>query len=226
MSPTRRGPLTRERVLSRAVALADRDGLESVSMRRLAKACGVEAMSLYNHVANKDDLIDGMVDTVFGEIEVPSDVDWRTAMRRRAISVREALLRHRWAIGMMESRAGARPERMPESMRVHDAVMGCLRESGFPFEMAVHAYSVQDAYIYGFLLQEKTMPFETPEESGEIVAAQAQSAAFQEFPYLMEVATELPKRGYDYATEFEFGLDLILDGLERLRAGPGATVAT
>ena len=208
-------------MLRAAVALADADGLESVSMRRLAARCGVEAMSLYNHVASKDDLLDGMVDVVFGEIEVPSDVDWRTAMRRRAISVRETLLRHRWAIGMMESRTGGRPENMRESMRVHDAVMGCLRESGFSFEMAVHAYSVQDAYIYGFLLQEKTMPFDTAEESGALVEAQAQSAAFQEFPYLMEVATELPKRGYDYATEFEFGLDLILDGLERLRSTAG-----
>jgi AcrR family transcriptional regulator len=209
--------LSRERVLRAAVKVADRDGLESLSMRRVAKACGVEAMSLYNHVASKDDLLDGMVDLVFGEIEVPAGVEWRTAMRRRAISARETLLRHRWAIGVMESRMRAGPVDMPESMRVHNAVMGCLRESGFSFEMAVHAYSVQDAYIYGFLLQERSLPFDTAEESGAVAAAQAPS--FEDFPYLMEVATELPKRGYDYATEFEFGLDLILDGLERVRSG-------
>jgi AcrR family transcriptional regulator len=213
-----RHPLTRERVLHAALELADGGGFESLSMRKLAKELGVEAMSLYHHVANKEDILDGLVDIVFGEIDVPSpgELDWRTAMRRRAISVRAALNRHRWAVGLMEGRM--RPG--PASMRNHDAVMGCLREAGFPFRAAVHAYSVMDAYIYGFALQEKNLPFETPEESAQVIHTQRQQVPdMDEYPYLVEVAMELAKAGYDYTTEFEFGLDLILDGLETLRAG-------
>ena len=217
MSPKRRQPLTRERVLRAAIALADAGGFESLSMRKVAGELGVEAMSLYNHVASKEDLLDGMVDIVFGEIVFPSpgDADWKTAMRRRALSARDALNRHRWAVGLMESRA--RPG--PASARHHNATMGCLREGGFAFRAAVHASSVLDAYIYGFALQEKNLPFATAEESGDLIKAQAASHDdFAEYPYLAEVATNLPKEGYDFATEFEFGLDLILDGLERIRA--------
>ena len=155
---TRRTPLSRARVLAAAVALADEAGLEAFSMRGLAQELGVVPMALYKHVANKDALLDGMVDIVFGEIELPSgDLDWRSAMRRRAMSTREALKRHTWAIGMMESRHPG-----PANLRNHNAVMGCLREAGFSFEMAVHAYSTQDAYIYGFALQERDLGFETP----------------------------------------------------------------
>jgi AcrR family transcriptional regulator len=182
-------------------------------MRKLAKELGVEAMSLYNHVANKEDLLDGLIDVVFGEIEVPADGDWRTAMRRRAISAREVLMRHPWAIGLMEGRMNPGPA----NLRYHDAVMGRLREAGFSFRDAVHASSVLDAYIYGFALQERGLPFETPEESGEIVQAQSRVAPLEQFPYLREVVTELPKSGYDFETEFEYGLDLILEGLEQRR---------
>jgi AcrR family transcriptional regulator len=211
-----RAPLNRDRVLRAAVALADETGLESFSMRRLAHELGVVPMALYKHVANKEELLDGMVDVVFSEIESPSaDVGWKTAMRRRAISAREALRRHSWAIGLMESRMNPGPA----NLRHHNAVMRCLREAGFSFEMAVHAYSVQDAYIYGFALQEKTLPFETPEESGEVVQKKAETVGeLDEYPYLIEVATELARSGYDYAVEFEWGLDLILGGLERLRS--------
>jgi AcrR family transcriptional regulator len=209
-----RKPLSRERVLQAAVALADEAGLEAFSMRALAQELGVVPMALYKHIANKDELLDGMVDSVFGEIELPStELDWRSAMRRRAISTREALQRHGWAIGMMESR---RPG--PANLRNHNAVMGCLREAGFPFEMAIHAYSVQDAYIYGFALQERDTGFETPESAGE--AAQRRAAtvgALEGYPHLVEIVTKLPESGYDNAVEFAWGLDLILDGLERLR---------
>ena len=212
----RRAPLDRERVLRAALTLADTGGHEALSMRNLGKQLGVEAMSLYKHVANKEDILDGLVDIVFSEIAVPSpgEPDWKGAMRRRAISVREALNRHRWAVGLMEGRM--RPG--PASLRHHDAVMGCLREAGFPFRAAVHASSVMDAYIYGFALQEKHLPFETPDQVAEVMEIQRRHVpAMDDYPYLVEVATEMAQAGYDYATEFEFGLDLILDALEGVR---------
>jgi AcrR family transcriptional regulator len=201
-------------VLAAAVALADEAGLEAFSMRGLAQELGVVPMALYKHVANKDALLDGMVDIVFGEIELPSgDLDWRSAMRRRAISTRETLKRHTWAIGLMESRHPG-----PANLRNHDAVMGCLREAGFSFEMAVHAYSAQDAYIYGFALQESDLGFETPRSAGEAAQRRAKTiGALEDYPYLAEVVTKLPETGYDNALEFAWGLDLILDGLEQLR---------
>ena len=217
MSSKRRGSLTRERVLRAAVKLADAGGFDSLSMRKLASELGVEAMSLYNHVANKEEILDGLVDIVFGEIEFPDpgETDWRTAMRQRAVSVREALNRHPWAVGLMEGRM--RPG--PATVRNHNAVMGCLREAGFSFRDAVHAYSVMDAYIYGFALQERELPFETPEESAQVIASQRQHVPeMDQYPYLVELAAELAKAGYDYDSEFEFGLDLILDGIERFKA--------
>jgi AcrR family transcriptional regulator len=213
-----RAPLSRERVLRAALRLVDAGGHDALSMRNLGKELGVEAMSLYNHVANKEDILDGLVDIVFGEIAVPTpgEADWKGAMRDRAISVRAALNRHRWAVGLMEGRLNPGPA----SLRNHDAVMGCLREAGFPFRAAVHASSVIDAYIYGFALQEKGLPFETPDQVSEVMEIQRQNVpAMDDYPYLVEVATEMAKAGYDYATEFEFGLDLILDALERYRAG-------
>jgi AcrR family transcriptional regulator len=207
-------------VLQGAVALADEAGLEAFSMRGLAQELGVVPMALYRHVANKEDLLDGMVDSVFGEIDLPSaDLDWRTAMRRRAMSTREALRRHSWAIGMMESRHPG-----PANLRNHNAVMGCLREAGFSFEMAIHAYSLQDAYIYGFALQERDTALETPASAGE--AAQRRAAmidTLEEYPHLVEIARKLPESGYDNAVEFAWGLDLILDGLERRRKAGART---
>jgi AcrR family transcriptional regulator len=209
-----RKPLSRERVLQAAVALADEAGLEAFSMRALAQELGVVPMALYKHVANKDELLDGMVDSVFGEIELPpAGLDWRSAMRRRAISTRDALIRHSWAIGMMESRHPG-----PANLRNHNAVMGCLRETGFSFETAIHAYSVQDAYIYGFALQERDTGFETPDSAGEAAQRRAESVdALEQYPHLVEIVTKLPESGYDNAVEFTWGLDLILDGLEQLR---------
>jgi AcrR family transcriptional regulator len=214
-----RAPLSRERVLETAVTLADRHGLESLSMRKLAEELGVAAMSLYYHVPNKVELLDGMIDLVFGEIEPPSlDLDWKTAMRRRAVSTREALNRHRWAVGQMEGRT----THGPANLRLHNDVLGCLRAAGFSLEMTVHAYSVQDSYIYGFALQETDM---TPETSDDFAAtAEQQMETYKDvladYPHLVEVVGgHVAKAGYDYATEFLFGLDLILDGLDGLRRG-------
>jgi len=214
-----RKPLSSARVLAAAVAHADEAGLEAFSMRGLAQELGVVPMALYKHVANKEELLDGMVDVVFGEIELPAGgLDWRSAMRRRAISTREALKRHNWAIGMMESRHPG-----PANLANHNAVMGCLREAGFSFEGAVHAYSVQDAYIYGFALQERDLAFETPYSAGEAAQRRAETiGALENYPYLVEIAAKLPESGYDSAIEFAWGLDLILDGLERLRQAGAA----
>jgi AcrR family transcriptional regulator len=214
---TGRPRLTRPLVLESAVALADEEGLEGFSMRRLAQELGVVPMALYKHVANKDQLLDGMVDIVFGEIESPPiDDDWRSAMRRRAISARATLKRHSWAIGLMEIRNPG-----PANLRNHNAVMGCLREAGFSFQTAIHAYSVQDAYIYGFAQQEKTLGFQTPDDAGAAAQRRAQAnGALSDYPYLAEIATKLSESGYDNAIEFAWGLDLILDGLDRHRRAP------
>jgi AcrR family transcriptional regulator len=213
-------------VLQTAVALAARDGMESLTMRKLAGELGAGAMSLYHYVPNKEELLDGMVDIVFGEIELPpAGGDWRSAMRRRAIATREVLNRHRWAVGLMESRATPGPA----SFRVHNAVLGYLREGGFSIEATIQAYSVLDAYIYGFALQEKSVPFEDAEEGAAVATEQArqfaedahaqQTAALaEEFPYLHEVvAGHVAEVGYDFAAAFEYGLDLILDALEQRR---------
>jgi AcrR family transcriptional regulator len=211
----RRTPLTRERVLQTAVRRADQGGIASLSMRKLGQELGVEAMALYHHFANKDDLVDGMVDLVFGEIELPpSTSDWRTAMRQRAIGVRDALLRHRWAVGLMESRR--RPG--PANLRHHDAVIGSLRAGGFDIGMAAHAYSVLDSYIYGFALTKMNLPFETSDDVADVAQSMLQPFPPDEYPHMLEILTDhVMKPGYDYGEEFEYGLDLILDGLERVR---------
>src|SRR5947209_627524 len=210
-----RKPLNREQVLRAAINLANQSGLESLSMRKLAQGLGVEAMSLYNHVANKDDLLDGMVDVVFTEIGLPpTGVDWKPAMRQRAISAREVLARYSWAIGVLESRS----QPGPATLRHHDAVLGCLREAGFSIAMAAHAYSVLDSYIYGFTLNEQALPFDTSEEVATMGRRYLRELLGNQYPYLAEMIVEhAMKPGYDYADEFAFGLDLILDGLERVR---------
>jgi AcrR family transcriptional regulator len=212
-----RAPLSRERVLETAVAFADRHGLESLSMRKLADELRVAAMSLYYHVPNKVELLDGMIDIVFSEIELPStDDDWKTAMRTRALSTREVLGRHRWAVGLMEGRT----THGPANLALHNAVLGCLRAAGFSLEMTVHAYSVQDSYIYGFALQETDMSPETSDDFAAVAEQQMETYkdVLAEYPHLVEVVGGyVAKAGYDYATEFLFGLDLILAGLDELR---------
>ncbi|MER5793803.1 TetR/AcrR family transcriptional regulator C-terminal domain-containing protein [Streptomyces sp. NPDC001980] len=208
-----REPLTRQRVLAAAVEIADAGGLETLSMRRLGEAVGVEAMSLYNHVAHKEDLLDGMVDLVFAEVELPTPGDdWRQAMRQRATSMRHVLSRHRWAVGLMESRSTPGPA----TLRHHDVVLGCLRQGGFSLALTAHAVSVLDSYIYGFAQQEKTLPFDTPEDTAELAESIMSGFGDGEYPYLTEIATaHVMRPGYAYGDEFAFGLDLILDGLQR-----------
>jgi len=216
---TPRPPLSRQRVIEAAVAVADERGVTAVSMRKVAERLGVEAMSLYHHVTNKDAILDGIVDAVFDEIELPEpDLDWRTAMRRRATSARDALSRHSWALGLIESRRTTGPA----TLRHHDAVIGSLRAAGFSIADAVHAVSVIDSYIYGFALQEQQQPFETPEEFENAASELVRRMPPGAYPHLREMAAEQALRsGYTYADEFAFGLELILGGLDRLvRAEP------
>jgi AcrR family transcriptional regulator len=184
-------------------------------MRSLGEELAVGPMALYRHVANKDEIVGGIVDLVFSEIELPSNgADWKTAMRERAISVREALLRHRWAIGLMESR----PNPGPASLRHHDAVIGSLRSAGFDMAMAAHAYSILDSYIYGFAQTQMNLPFESTADIAEVAQSMLQPFPLNAYPNLADFITEHAMQpGYDYADEFEWGLDLILDGLERAR---------
>ena len=219
-STSSRMPLSRERVLRAALELADREGIEGVTMRRLGQALGVEAMSLYNHVANKDDLLDGMVDAVFAEIDLPVvGGPWRTELRRRSLSQRAALLRHTWAVPLMESRTSPGAA----TLRHHNSVLGCLRAQGFSIPLAAHAFSLLDAYAYGFVLQETTLPFESADEAVEVAAAMMPAISPDDYPYLVELATEhVLQPGYDYGDEFDFGLDLLFDGLERALASEAA----
>lgn len=209
--------LNRDRVLQAAVALADEAGIEALSMRKLGDQVGVEAMSLYKHVANKDDLLDGMVDSVFAEIELDRDArDWRAAMRDRAVSVRAVLRRHPWAVPLMQSRANPGPSTLGHL----DALIGILRSGGFSIVLTAHALSAIDAYVYGFAMQEKALPFDTEERSTELIQQILAAMPADEWPHLVEFSREhVLKPGYDYGLEFEWGLDLVLDGLERARRG-------
>jgi AcrR family transcriptional regulator len=213
---TERSPLTRARVLDAAVALADEGGLSAVTMRRLGEAVGVEAMSLYHHVANKDEVVDGMVDRVFAEIDLPvAGEPWRPAMARRARSARAALVRHRWAIGVLESRTSPGPD----TLRHHEAVLGCLRAEGFDFALVGHAVAALDSYVYGFALQEATLPFEGTAETHDVVAEMMPLLA-EGHPHLAEMASEhVMAPGYDFGDEFDWGLEVILDGIERAHEG-------
>lgn len=214
-APRKRIPLNRERLLRTAIAIADEKGNSALTMRSLARELGVKPMAIYHHVANKEEILDGIIDVVFGEIDLPpADTDWRSAMRQRAIAARRVLVRHPWAIPLMESRTNPGPA----TLRHHDAVIGTLRGAGFSIKMTGHAYSLLDSYIYGFALQEAvSLPFDkqTAPEVAEAILAQAPSG---EYPHLAELATEhVLQPGYDYGNEFEYGLELILDSLDRAR---------
>ena len=206
-------PLTRDRVLCTALVLADHGGLESLSMRKLGQELGVEAMALYYHFANREEIVDGIIDLVFAEVELPAaDGDRRTAMRRRAISLRDALLRHRWAIWLMEARRNPGPA----NLRHHDAMVGSLRAAGFDMAMVAHAYAVLDAYVYGFALTKMTLPFDATTDMTEMAETILAPFPAGEYPNLVAFITDhAAKPGYDFAGEFEYGLDVVLDGLER-----------
>ena len=212
--PEPREPLSRERVLRAAVLLADEDGLEALTMRELGLRLGVEAMSLYNHVAGKDDILDGMVDLVVSEIDLPSDTaDWKEAMRRRAISAQSVFSRHPWASALVDSRESSGPARL----RYFDWVIGTLRRAGFTLEMAVRAFSVLDSYVYGFGRQQLNMSAGGDIEPAQMGEAFLRAIPADEYPYLREMVVEYAMTsGYDESADFDFGLDLILDGLQRL----------
>ena len=210
--------LSKQRVVAEAVRLADREGVEGLSMRRLADALGAGAMSLYHYVANKDELLDAMVDVVFSEIEPPPEgSDWQSAMRRESESARQVLARHPWAISLMESRTTPGPA----NLRHREAVTGCLRRAGFSVPMATHANWLLNGYVYGYALQVASLPFDTADELAEMTEnVYLPQLRPDEFPYLNGSAAALVAAGYDPAEEFTFGLDLILAALEDLRSSP------
>ena len=212
--------LSRDRVIAAAVALADSIGVDALTIRKLAAELDVKPMSIYHHVANKEAIIDGMVDLVFGEIDLPpSDTDWRQAIRQRAVSARAVLARHRWAAPLMESRTTPGPA----TLRHHDAVLGCLRGGGFSIEMTGHAYALIDAFIYGFALQEASLPATSGDAMAELAQSMSAAMPVEEYPNLVEFTTEhVLQPGYDFGHEFDFGLDLVLEGLERSLRRAGA----
>ena len=209
-----RVPLSRDRVLRAAIGLADDAGIESLSMRKLGQALGVEAMSLYNHVANKDDILNAIVDIVESEIELPSPgADWKAALRKTAISYHDVLVRHPWAASLTLSATGTRPARW----RYMNAILGCLREAGFSAEMTDHGYHALDSHISGFTLWAVQLQFD-PKELPDLAATFLRELPVDDLPYLVEhVHQHLKERSPEDEGAFAFGLDLILDGLERIR---------
>jgi AcrR family transcriptional regulator len=215
-SPGSRAPLSRDRVLTAAVSFVDEAGLGALTMRELGQRLGVEAMSLYNHVANKDDILDGMVDLVVSEIDLPSDpVDWKEAMRRRATSAQAVFARHPWASGLIDSRQSSGPARL----RYFDWMVGTLRRAGFSLEMSARAFSILDSYIYGFGRQQLNISAGSDMPPEEMAEAFLHAIPADEYPYLREMVVDYAlTSGNDEGADFDFGISLILDGLERLLA--------
>jgi len=209
-----RGRLTRDRVLRAAIDLADARGLEALTMRRLAQELGVEAMSLYYYVASKDEILNAIVDIVEGAIELPSpEADWKSALRRTALSAHDVFERHPWAASLTLSATGSRPARW----RYMDAIYGCLRRAGFPADRADHAYHALESHIAGFTLWSAQLQVDA-EELRELANAFLGSISGDDYPYLVEhVHQHLRERDPGDEGSFAFGLDLLLDGLERIR---------
>lgn len=220
----RRTRLTRERVIQAALSVADSGGLGSLTIRSLAKELGAKPMSVYYHVDNKDEILAALVDIVFSEIELPvPGGNWRWEMRKRAASAREVLARHRWAIGLLESRT----DPGPANLRHHDTVIATLRGAGFSAELTAHAYALIDSYVYGFALQEAALPFQGRDSVGDVAESIMKRMAEGQYPHLVDMATSYYLQpGYDFGDEFGFGLDLILDGIERLLASGEAAGPT
>ena len=208
----KRQRLSAGRVLDGAMALADEIGVDAFTIRRLADALDTKPMTIYHHVPNKEAIIDGMVDRVFAEIDPPpAELEWKPAIRRRCVSARAALARHPWAAPLMESRSNPGPETLAH----HDAMLGCLRRGGLSLAMTGHAYALIDSYIYGFALQEASLPATGGEDMADLAEKIIDPMPAGLYPHLMEFTTEhVLQPGYDFLAEFEFGLDLILDGLE------------
>ncbi len=212
INDSRRTTLSKDRVITAAIALADRIGIEPFTIRKLATELDVKPMTIYHHVANKEAILDGMVDVVFGEIDRPSeDLDWKQAIRQRSTSARSVLASHPWAVPLMESRTSPGPE----TLRHHDAVLGCFRAGGFSIKMTAHAYALIDSYIYGFALQEANLPATEGADMTALAGTIIEPLPADLYPHLTELAVQhVLQPGYDFAKEFEFGLDLILAGLE------------
>lgn len=209
--PRHHKDLTTEKIINKTIELADVSGVEPLTMRSLAKELSVTPMSLYRYVANKEDMLDKMVDIVFGEIQLPTiGNDWRTEMRKRAISTRTVLLSHKWALGLLDSRL----QPGPATQKHHNAVIGTLREGGFSIALTTQAITILDAYIYGFILQELSLPLgenSNFDEVGESIVEALNSTAF---PYLAELATaHLAESDFNFTDLFEIGLEIVLEGL-------------
>ena len=208
-----RGHLNRDRILDTALRLADLNGIEALSMRSLAGELGVKAMSLYNHVANKESILDGLVERVVEEIEVPdTNREWKVAMQDRAKSAHQALRRHPWAILILLTRSSAGPV----MLRYINATLGCLRNAGFSYEIADHIWNAMDNHIYGFTLQEVNFPFESSTYA-DVAQEFLPGISREEYPYFTELTTLIMERRYSGVHELDFGLDLILDALEKYR---------
>jgi len=208
-----RKSLTQALIVEGAVKLADEIGVDALTIRRLATALNVKPMTIYHYVPNKESIIDGMVDKVFSEIDLPpADVDWKSAIRKRSASARTVLGKHPWAVPLMESRRAPGPA----TLQHHDTVLGCLRSGGLSVEMTAHAYAVIDAFIYGFAIQEASLPATSGEEMADLTDEIVETLPVDKYPHLMELTTEhILQPGYDFGNEFEFGLNLILEGLDR-----------
>ena len=214
MTERSRQTLTRERVLEGAVTLADEIGIEALTIRRLAEALGTKPMTIYYHVPSKDEIVDGMVEIVFSQIEKPPPGDdWRPAIRKRCVSAREVIRRHPWAAPLMESRMSPGPENLAH----HEAVLACLKRGGLSYQMMAHAYAILDGFIYGFCFDEAMLPAQgAGEEFTEMTADIAAAFDPSAYPNLVDFSVNhVFKPGYDFGSSFEFGLDLILDGIER-----------
>jgi AcrR family transcriptional regulator len=206
-----RVPLNRERVLQCAVTIADEAGIAGLTMRSLAQVLGVKPMSLYYYVANKGEILDAIIDMVFNEIDPPSsEGNWQDEMRRRADSIRQALRRHPWAIGLLESRTSPGTA----TLRHHDATLGVLRNAGFSVALTAHAYALLDSFIYGFALQEAALPFSGADTASTVAEPIVALFSTGDYPHLVEIAAEhVLKPGYDFGDEFDIGLNVILSAL-------------
>jgi AcrR family transcriptional regulator len=213
-------PLTRERVLRGAIAVADAGGIAGLTIRSLAQELGVKPMSVYYYVSNKDDILDGIVDLVFSEIDLPvAGGDWRSEMSRRANSARQVLKRHPWATTLLQSRTNAGPA----TLRHHNAVIGTLREAGFSVEQTAHAFALIDSYVYGFALSERALPINGPESVADVADSMMQQFSAADYPHLVEFTIEhVMQPSYDFGSEFEYGLNLILEGLAKSIPATGA----
>src|ERR1700693_5585284 len=212
--PARRVPLSKERVLRAAIKLADEGGVEALSMRKLADVLGVKAISLYNHVANKDDVLDGIVDAAWAEILPPTgDEDWKTAVRDIAISAHEMMMSHPWASDLSVRKPGL------ARLRYGDSLLGCFRNAGFSKDLTYHAYHIIESYIMGYTLQVLSFRAVDTQQFEDIAAGFRRGDFSADYPHFTEHALQHmePEPGHDEVSGYELGLDLILDSLERLR---------